>query len=133
MTRSYTHYPHVFSNFPIFLFFIKCRRFIVAVCFSFSIIISNLLELRDFHDISTSQHLLNSVYVGNTGEPSVCFVPWLFCRLLWICNFVFTLQQILHQFYFYLLRLLFDSTLHYIYLIVFVPHINKCVSLHRRI
>ena len=59
----------------------KCRRFIVAVCFSFSIIISNLLELRDFHDIFTSQHLLNSVHVGNTGEPSVCFVPWLFCRL----------------------------------------------------
>ena len=35
--------------------------------------------------------------------------------------------------YFYLLRLLFDSILHYIYLIVFFPHINKYVSLHRRI
>ena len=44
-----------------------------VVCFSFSIINSSLLGFWDFHDILISQHLLNSVYVGNTGEPSVCF------------------------------------------------------------
>ena len=59
--------------FSIFTFFIKFRRFIAAVCFSFSIINSNMLELQDFHDISISQHLLNSV--ANTGEPSVSFFP----------------------------------------------------------
>ena len=82
-TRTYTHYPYFFlSNFSIFPFFIKHRRFIVVICFSFSIINSNLLKLRDFYDISISQHLLNSVYVGNTGESSVCFFPRLFSRLL---------------------------------------------------
>ena len=71
-----------FPNFSIFPFFIKCRQFIVVVCFNFSIINSILLQLRDFHDISISQHLLNSVHIENTGEPSVCFLPWFFCRLL---------------------------------------------------
>ena len=80
--RTYTHYPHAFSV-SIFPYFIKCRQFIVAVYFSFSIIKSNLLKLPDFNDISISQQLLNSVYVGNAGEPSVrFFFPWLFCRLL---------------------------------------------------
>ena len=60
-TRTYTHYPHVFSNFSFFPFFTKLRRFIAAVCFSFSINNSNLLELRNFQDIFISQHLLNSV------------------------------------------------------------------------
>ena len=81
-TRTCTHYPHFFlSNFSIFPFFIKHRRFIVIICFSFSIINSNLLELQDFYDLSISQHLLNSVYVRNTGESSVCFFPRLFCRI----------------------------------------------------
>ena len=37
-----------------------------------------------------------------------------FVGFFWISNFIFTLQQTLHQSYFYLLRLLFDSILHYI-------------------
>ena len=69
------------SNFSIFPFFIKHRRFIVVICFSFPVINSNMLELQDFYDLSISQHLLNSVYVRNTGESSVCFFPRLFCRL----------------------------------------------------
>ena len=61
-----------------------------VVCFSFSIN-SNLLELRDFYDISISQHLLNSVYVGNTGEFSVCFFLGSFVGFFWISNFVLRL------------------------------------------
>ena len=100
-----------FSNFSIFPFFIKRRRFIVAVCFSFSINNSNLLELRDFQDISGSQHLLNSVYVRNTGEPSACFFSWLFCRLIlnfWFCFYTVPDSSLVLL---YLLYLLFNSML----------------------
>ena len=38
-----------------------------------------------------SQHLLDSVYVKNTSEPSICFFTWLSCRLLLNFNFVFRL------------------------------------------
>ena len=38
----------------------------------------------NFEISMTSWHLLNSVYVGNTGETTVYFLPWLFCRLLLI-------------------------------------------------
>ena len=110
-TRTYTHYPHVFSNFSIFPFFTKRRRFIVAVCFSFSINNSNFLELRDSHDISGSQHLLNSVYVRNTGEPSACFFSWLFCRLIlnfWFCFYTVPDSSLVLL---YLLYLLFNSML----------------------
>ena len=89
--RTYTHYPHAFSV-SIFPYFIKCRQFIVAVYFSFSIIKSNLLKLPDFNDISISQQLLNSVYVGNAGEPSVrFFFLGSFVGFFWISNFVFML------------------------------------------
>ena len=89
-TGTYTHYPYVFFNFSIFPFFINRRRFIVAVCFSFSINNSNLLELRDFQDISISQHLLNLVSEIQVSLLSVSFLGFI-VSFFWISNFVFTL------------------------------------------
>ena len=61
--QDFTHEPHVFPNFSIVPFFVKRRRIIVTVCFSFLFINSNMLELRNFPDVSIPQHLLKfSIY-----------------------------------------------------------------------
>ena len=69
-------------------------------------------------EISMISLHLNTSSIQYMSEIQVSLLSVLFLGsfvgFLWICNFVFTLQQIIHQFYFYLLRLLFDSTLHYI-------------------
>ena len=50
--QNENHYPYVFFNFQIFPFFVKRRRLNNTVCFIFSIINSNLLELQNFHEVS---------------------------------------------------------------------------------
>ena len=58
-TRIYSLYSCVLSiplDLPSFLHL--CGRFIVTVSFSFCTSNSNILEVRDFHDISTPQHVL---------------------------------------------------------------------------
>ena len=129
MTRSYNHYPHVYSNFSIFPFFTKCRRFIVAfvsvfllscpTCWNFEISMTSL-----YPNTSSIQ------YMSEIQVSFVCFFPWHFCRL--VLNFQFCFYAITNSssVLFYLLRLLFDSILHFISFIFFFPHIKKCVSLH---
>ena len=90
-TRTYTHYPHVFSNFSIFPFFIKRRRFIVAICFSFLLTTPTCWNF----EMSKTSLCPNTSLIQYMSEIHVSLLPVFFLGsfegFFWISYFVFTL------------------------------------------